>query len=78
MFGGPIGVTDGRYASYLYPEDLMAPGLAEYTLMPMHLHTLFSAERDPHGRARCAVRLHQGHAGDAHRRAEGCAAHSDP
>jgi hypothetical protein len=44
MFGGPIGVTDGRYAYYLYPEDLMAPGLAEYTLMPMHLHTLFSAE----------------------------------
>ena len=44
MFGGPTGVTDGRYACYLYPEDLMASGLAEYTLMPMHLHTLFSAE----------------------------------
>jgi arylsulfatase A-like enzyme len=44
MFGGPIGVTDGRFAYYLYPDDLMAAGLAEYTLMPMHLHTLFSAD----------------------------------
>lgn len=44
MFGGPIGATDGRYAYYLYPEDLYAPGLHEYTLMPMHLHTLFSVE----------------------------------
>ena len=44
MFGGPVGVTDGRYAYYLYPDDLMAPGLGEYTLMPMHLHTLFTAD----------------------------------
>ncbi len=43
MFGGPIGVTDGRWTYYLYPEDLYAPGLHEYTLMPMHLHTLFTA-----------------------------------
>src|SRR5205814_10539152 len=42
MFGGPIGATDGRYAYYLYPEDLYAPGLHEYTLMPMHLSSLFS------------------------------------
>ena len=42
MFGGPIGATDGRYSYYLYPEDLYAPGLHEYTLMPMHLSTLFS------------------------------------
>ncbi len=44
MFGGPVGVTDGRYAYYLYPDDLMAPDLGEYTLMPMHLHTLFTAD----------------------------------
>jgi arylsulfatase A-like enzyme len=44
MFGGPIGATDGRYAYYLYPDDLYAPGLHEYTLMPMHLHSLFSAD----------------------------------
>jgi arylsulfatase A-like enzyme len=43
MFGGPIGATDGRYTYYLYPEDLYAPGLHEYTLMPMHLHSLFTA-----------------------------------
>ena len=43
MFGGPIGATDGRYTYYLYPEDLYAPGLHEYTLMPMHLSSLFSA-----------------------------------
>ena len=42
MFGGPIGATDGRYTYYLYPEDLYAPGLHEYTLMPMHLHSLFT------------------------------------
>ena len=42
MFGGPIGATDGRYAYYLYPDDLYAPGLHEYTLMPMHLSSLFS------------------------------------
>ncbi|MEO1223299.1 MAG: sulfatase [Pseudomonadota bacterium] len=43
MFGGPIGATDGRYAYYLYPPDLYAPGLHEYTLMPMHLNSLFDA-----------------------------------
>jgi arylsulfatase A-like enzyme len=42
MFGGPIGATDGRYTYYLYPRDLYAPGLHEYTLMPMHLSSLFS------------------------------------
>jgi arylsulfatase A-like enzyme len=44
MFGGPIGATDGRYTYYLYPEDLYGPGLHEYTLMPMHLHSLFTAD----------------------------------
>jgi arylsulfatase A-like enzyme len=43
MFGGPIGATDGRYTYYLYPQDLYGPGLHEYTLMPMHLSSLFSA-----------------------------------
>ena len=43
MFGGPVGVTDGQYAYYIYPEDLYAPGLHEYTLMPTHLTTPFSA-----------------------------------
>ncbi len=43
MFGGPIGCTDGRYTYYLYPDDLLAPGLHEYTLMPMHLNSLFTS-----------------------------------
>ena len=43
MFGGPIGATDGRYTYYLYPEDLYARGLHEYTLMPMHIRSMMSA-----------------------------------
>ncbi len=43
MFGGPIGVCDGRYTYHLYPKDLYAPGLHEYTLMPMHMTSFFSA-----------------------------------
>jgi hypothetical protein len=42
MFGGPIGATDGRHACYLYPPDLYAPGLHEYTLMPMHIRSMFA------------------------------------
>ena len=44
MFGGPIGATDGRFAYYLFPEDLYAPGLYEYTLMPTHLKWRFTPE----------------------------------
>lgn len=44
MFGGPIGVTDSQYTYYLYPEDLYAPGLHEYTLMPMHVNALFRSD----------------------------------
>jgi arylsulfatase A-like enzyme len=43
MFGGPIGATDGHYAYYLYPDDLYAPGLHEYTLMPAHIRSMMSA-----------------------------------
>lgn len=43
MFGGPIGATDGRYAYYLYPDDLYAPGLHEYTLMPTHIRSMMSS-----------------------------------
>lgn len=43
MFGGPVGVTDGRYAYYHYPSDLDAEGLNEYTLMPTHLKGMFTA-----------------------------------
>ncbi|MEM7023939.1 MAG: sulfatase [Pseudomonadota bacterium] len=44
MFGGPLGASDGRYDCYLYPEDLYAPGLHEYTLMPVHIRSLMTAD----------------------------------
>lgn len=39
MFGGPLGVSDGEYDLFLYPEDIRAEGLHEYTLMPTHLRS---------------------------------------
>jgi hypothetical protein len=44
MFGGPLGATDGRYDYYIYPEDLTAEGLHEYTLMPMHIRSRMSID----------------------------------
>jgi len=44
MFGGPVGATDGRYDYYIYPDDLYAPGLHEYTLMPVHIRSRMSIE----------------------------------
>lgn len=44
LFGGPIGINDGRFVLYLYPEDLTASGLYEYTLMPMHMASMFTSE----------------------------------
>ena len=41
IFGGPIGVTDGRWVLYHYPPDTNAPGLHEYTLMPTHMSAPF-------------------------------------
>ena len=52
MFGGPMGISDGEYDYYLYPRDIQAAGLHEYTLMPTHLRSrmvpeeLASAELD--------------------------------
>lgn len=44
MFGGPVGVTDGQYSYFRYPEDLRSESLGEYTLMPTHLAGFF----EPH------------------------------
>ncbi len=49
MFGGPIGVTDGEYVYFHFPEqfderDFYEQYLYEYTLMPTHLDSYFSAE----------------------------------
>lgn len=41
MFGGPVGVTDGVYTYYRYPDDLSGQNLHLYTLMPAHMIDLF-------------------------------------
>ncbi len=44
MFGAGTNITDGRYTYFRYPEDMTAQMLYEYTLMPMHLKTLFHVD----------------------------------
>ncbi|PHQ60733.1 MAG: sulfatase [Maribacter sp.] len=44
VFGGPIGVSDGRYALYYYPPDIYEEGLREYTLAPSHMNSFFSVK----------------------------------
>ena len=44
MFGGPVGVTDGAFSYFLYPEDLFNESLGEYTLMPLHMQGFFEAK----------------------------------
>jgi arylsulfatase A-like enzyme len=41
-FGGAVNITDGRYTYMLYPENMSATDLNEYTLMPAHMLTPFS------------------------------------
>ncbi len=42
-FGGTIGITDGTYKLLHAPADL-SEDMYEYTLMPMHMSSLFSAD----------------------------------
>ncbi len=44
MFGAGTNVTDGRYTYFRYPEDMSKQMLYEYTLMPMHLKSLFHVD----------------------------------
>ena len=45
IYGGAIGIADGRYTYYLYPDDLSSENnLYEYTLMPEHLRNQFSID----------------------------------
>ena len=44
MFGAGTNITDGRYTYFRYPEDMTRQELFEYTLMPMHLKSLFRLE----------------------------------
>ena len=41
MFGAAVNVTDGRYTYFRYPPDLMTQELAQYTVMPTHMRTLY-------------------------------------
>jgi arylsulfatase A-like enzyme len=43
MFGAATNITDGRYTYFLYPPDMRRQELYEYTLMPTHLRSFFSA-----------------------------------
>ncbi len=40
-FGGAINVTDGRYAYFRYPENLLDQALYQYTLIPSHMRQHF-------------------------------------
>lgn len=42
IFGGAIGVTDGRYVMFHYPPDTTDDGLYEYTLNPQHMTAPFT------------------------------------
>jgi arylsulfatase A-like enzyme len=42
IFGGATNVTDGRYTCFCYPQDMTAPDLFEYTLLPLHATAPFS------------------------------------
>ena len=44
MFGAGTNIADGRYTYFRYPEDMTRQELFEYTLMPMHLKSLFHVE----------------------------------
>lgn len=44
LFGGATNVTDGRYTYFRYPVSPAQSELYEYTLMPAHARSLFTAE----------------------------------
>src|SRR5690606_39061049 len=44
MFGAGTNITDGRYTYFRYPEDMTRQMLYEYTLMPMHLKSMFHVD----------------------------------
>lgn len=43
-FGGGVNITDGRYTYFLFPADLSAEPLYQYTLMPTHMTSFFSLD----------------------------------
>jgi len=43
-FGGGVNITDGRFTHFLFPDDLDAGPLFQYTVMPTHMTSMFSPE----------------------------------
>jgi hypothetical protein len=43
-FGGAVNLVDGRYTYFRYPPDLASQEVYQYTVMPTHLKTFFTAE----------------------------------
>jgi arylsulfatase A-like enzyme len=43
-FGGAVNVTDGRYTYHRFPADLRHQEVYQYTVMPTHIYSLFTAE----------------------------------
>ncbi len=48
VFGGPLLITDGRYAFHHRPKWLDSTGLYEYRLLPMHMRGPFSLQELRH------------------------------
>ena len=44
VFGGAVNITDGRYTYFLYPPDMIAQEIFEYTLMPTHQRSFFEPD----------------------------------
>ena len=42
--GAAINITNGQYTYFLYPENLNDGNLFQYTLMPMHILSMFSTD----------------------------------
>ena len=42
--GAAMNVTNGNYTYFLYPENLDDGNLYQYTLMPMHILSMFSTD----------------------------------
>jgi arylsulfatase A-like enzyme len=43
-FGGAVNVTDGSFTYHRFPADLKAQQIFQYTVMPTHIHGMFSTE----------------------------------
>ena len=65
MFGAHVNITDGRHVYMRGPTDDNQP-LNQYTLMPTHMRSPFSAPGTGRHAVERTLGLHQGLPGDAH------------